>query len=437
MAEGRKLRIAMLAAEYPPKWGGIGVHAFNLSAALARRGHEVHVITRLEKKRPPAQEGVHLHFVNWLKAPLHFILSYGRNAVKKMEDIMKSSGKFDIIHAHSPLIALEKEDFNRIRKSCTPLIATMHGTWMMERLSVASEDIRHLGINDLAIRYFSDYYEEYEKAFLKESHQIITISNHCLKELETYGADFSKVNLIPNGINTKEFYPEDTRHVILKYLGLDPEKEKNTVLLLYVGRYAARKGLAYLVKAMDIISKWKEGRWSTSLGQDGTHPHGERCDKIPDIRLIMIGKPGRYLTTLKSMISRMKDKSNIHLLTEVGFNTLRDMYRGCDIFVLPSTYEGQGIVIMEAMACKKPVIASDCGGIPDMVKHGENGLLVPVGDSKKLAASIVALARKPEARTRMGENNLKLCHEVYDWDIIAEKVEKVYYKAIENANLNS
>ncbi|MEM2900196.1 MAG: glycosyltransferase, partial [Thermoplasmata archaeon] len=131
------MKVAMLAAEYPPKWGGIGVHAFNLSNALANEGHEVHVITRKEKGKPPEQpKGVKIHTVDWLKVPLWFILSYGKNALKKVESL--SNEKFEVLHQHSPLIALKENWYDKIK---IPLVSTMHGTWYMERKSLEKEPI--------------------------------------------------------------------------------------------------------------------------------------------------------------------------------------------------------------------------------------------------------------------------------------------------------
>ena len=121
---------------------------------------------------------------------------------------------------------------------------------------------------------------------------------------------------------------------------------------------------------------------------------------------------------------------DIFLLPDVSDEILADLYRGCDIFVLPSAHEGKGIVLLEAMACEKPVIAAEVGVIPDMVRNGTTGMLFPAGDSRKLARQMAMLAVSPRLRKSMGRSGLSSCREIYDWNKIAVRVEKVYLKAI-------
>jgi glycosyltransferase involved in cell wall biosynthesis len=96
-----------------------------------------------------------------------------------------------------------------------------------------------------------------------------------------------------------------------------------------------------------------------------------------------------------------------------------------DIFVLPSMNEGMGRVLVEAMAAGRPVIASNVGGIPDLVKDGCNGLLVPPGDSKVLAESILRLIRCPDEAQQMGQRGKDMCHR-YSVDAMIEKLDNLY-----------
>jgi len=97
-----------------------------------------------------------------------------------------------------------------------------------------------------------------------------------------------------------------------------------------------------------------------------------------------------------------------------------------DIFVLPSLYEGFGIAILEAMAAGKPVVATSVGGIPEFVVEGENGFLVPPGDSVVLAAAIRHLLAQPERAKAMGRNGQELVRKHYSIESVVRQHEQLY-----------
>ncbi len=101
----------------------------------------------------------------------------------------------------------------------------------------------------------------------------------------------------------------------------------------------------------------------------------------------------------------------------------------CDIFCLPSRNEGMGKVLVEAMAMGKPIVASDIGGIKDLVLHGENGLLVPVGDVAAWAEAIARLCRDPEERRRMGEAGRMIAPR-YSSDEMIKMIDQLYGKLL-------
>jgi len=109
-------------------------------------------------------------------------------------------------------------------------------------------------------------------------------------------------------------------------------------------------------------------------------------------------------------------------------------YKSADVLVLPSLYEVFGIVNLEAMACNVPIVASKIGGIPDVVKDGENGLLVPPRDSEALADAIIYLLKNKDIRERMGENGRKLVEEKYTWKKVAEETDKLYLSLMMQKN---
>lgn len=115
-------------------------------------------------------------------------------------------------------------------------------------------------------------------------------------------------------------------------------------------------------------------------------------------------------------------------------NDMHDVMSAFDIFVLPSRNEGMGRVIVEAMAAGKPVIASNVGGIPDLVKHGINGFLVPTEDPEALGAAILQMAEKPELRRDMGAAGKRIAQS-YDISSMVEKIDVLYRDIMGNCRI--
>ena len=109
------MHVAMLSAEYPSRWGGMGSVVFHLSGHLAKLGHEVTVITRNGAGKPPSQEGVKVIEVGWARLPMAFTRSYGRTALKALKRLHKAN-PVDVIHAHLPLISWTRSQFRKVQK---------------------------------------------------------------------------------------------------------------------------------------------------------------------------------------------------------------------------------------------------------------------------------------------------------------------------------
>ncbi len=126
--------------------------------------------------------------------------------------------------------------------------------------------------------------------------------------------------------------------------------------------------------------------------------------------------------------------SNFVFLGNIKENALPDIYSNADVFVLPSIQEGQGIVLLEAQACGKPVVAFDIGGINEAVCNGETGLLVKRGDIDALADALTALLSDRSLRNRLGINGRKFVSENFTWDKCAAGMLNVYREALNSKN---
>ena len=182
------MHIAMLAGEYPPLWGGLGSATYHLCNFLSNMGHEITVITRkLKNGIRPSIKNVNIIEVNWLYAPMAFTRSYGKNAIKALKKL-NSENSIDIIHLHCPLIALKEKEILSLRENISPVITSLHGSWLGERDGIIAarthkESAVWKNPNDLAILLTARYYSKFETAAAKAS-------NICVANSEATKNDF-------------------------------------------------------------------------------------------------------------------------------------------------------------------------------------------------------------------------------------------------------
>jgi len=210
----------------------------------------------------------------------------------------------------------------------------------------------------------------------------------------------NKFSVVHSGINLDEFSNTSVDPASMKRrLGV-PE---DNLIVGTVGRLTSIKGHRYLIEAARKI-----------------------LDVRPDIIFVFLGD-GELLDELKNMATRSDIEENIMFL---GWRSdVAEVMSTFDIFALPSLNEGMGRVLVEAMALGRPIVASNIGGIPDLVVDGENGYLVPVGDVESLAARIRKLLDDPEKREEMGECGKKIAID-YSANAMVQKIDRVYRKLV-------
>lgn len=204
---------------------------------------------------------------------------------------------------------------------------------------------------------------------------------------------------------------------IISYNGIDvsdfsslPKRKAVAPTILFVGGLEPRKGLEYLVHALEHV-----------------------VDELPDARLIAVAKTGFRGTDevgwFKALSERLGIAEHIEFRESVSQEKLLEYYSECDVLVLPSKTEGWGLALMEAMVCGKPVVASRVGGIPELVRDRVDGILVDAGDVRGLANAIVQLLRDPGLRAKMGSAGANRAQE-FSWDSTARVVLDAYEKAL-------
>jgi len=181
--------------------------------------------------------------------------------------------------------------------------------------------------------------------------------------------------------------------------------------VLFVGRLVERKGVSHLVDAVNLL--------------------------LPgaDVRLVIVGD-GPERARIEARVRERGLDGRVAVRGQVSDAELQAAYAGADAFVLPAVVdrrgdtEGLGVVLLEAMNHRVPVIASAIGGITDIVEDGVSGLLVPPGDAPALAAALGSLARAPDLAAGLGEAGYRRLRERFDWDAITRRWLEVYAAAV-------
>lgn len=237
---------------------------------------------------------------------------------------------------------------------------------------------------------------------LKTADHLIALTKSEYRYLANMGFDPDEISIIPEGVDLKVFKDSAEGDFKEKY-GITGK------VVLYVGRLAEEKGLSYLVYAIPAV-----------------------LSVLPDVKIVFVGPDFGIKPYLKRLGESLGHRvySSIIFVGELRGNPLLDAYSACDVLVLPSLIEAFGIVILEAMAMGKPVIATRVGGIPDIVKNGETGILVPPADSLKLSQSIITLLSNPELAKRMGQRGRDVVRRYHSWEDVADKTLDVYRKVL-------
>jgi teichuronic acid biosynthesis glycosyltransferase TuaC len=207
---------------------------------------------------------------------------------------------------------------------------------------------------------------------LRGASAVITVSEELRQRAIGFGVDPEKVTTILNGFDRKVFYP-GAQSEARRSLRLDQSGE----LILYVGNLLKTKGVVELVKALAGL-----------------------LEKRPNARLAMIGE-GEHTASLQQLTAASGLQKRVWLLGRKDSRDVATWMRAADVFCLPSYSEGCPNVIVEALACGLPVVASDVGGIPELIRDEESGILVPPRDVERLCGALDEILVRSHDRARI------------------------------------
>ena len=357
--------------------GGAEAVVYNLASFLAQKGHKISIFTTSANSKSEIEE---CNGVTVYRYRTNIRVASGKFSLGLLKNIVKYPA--DLVHVHISVPIGDIAGWLCARRNKKPLVVTSH-------LDMGS-------YSGIICKPFDYLYYKLADKILSDADVIITPSEHYANEdlLRKYK---EKVNVISNGINIRDFDIKYSKDECRDKIGLSANEE----VMLFVGNLESRKGLDILIKAMHKIVK-----------------------NTQDTKLVLIGI-GSMKNGLKSLAEKLGIIEHIKFAGFVDESEKVSYYKSADIFVLPSLYEVFGIVNLEAMACGVPIVASNVGGIPDVVKDGENGLLVPPSNSEALADAIIYLLENEDVREKMGNNGREKIKD-YSWGRIANETEKVY-----------
>ena len=411
-AGNKKLRVLILSWEYPPYVvGGLGAHVGALAPALARAGVEVQVVTPRWKGGDPeeniaakssrgASSGSSVYRVDPPVAGLTNFFADVHQTNLNLEEqghvLYEQIGRFDIIHAHDWLVAWAAASLKRLHK--TPLLATIHATERGRGRGFLGGETSH-SING------TEWWLTYE------AWRVITASQFMADEVKAYfNVPPDKIDIVPNGVDTAPFDA-------LEGVDLSAFRERwarsDERIVFYVGRMVQEKGIQLIVEAAPRV-----------LAQ------------IPQTRFILAGT-GSMVEPIKRRAVELGISDRV---VAAGFISDADrdrLFKVADAAVFPSLYEPFGIVALEAMAARCPVIVSAVGGLGEVVSHDVNGITIYPDNPESLAWGILrSLQDSPAARARTARA-FRMVKEEYSWDRIAERTIDVYDRIVrERAKIN-
>lgn len=372
--------------------GGAGVYAEAVTKELVKLGHEVTVFTpNIIETEDKNSQNLNIIRIDLNKNLPFKALQFWLKLPKVLKDQHKFK-KFDLVHINGISYGFLKKRLLNI-----PQILTVHHTVkdaiINNQKSTISRILDFSGENNFLLPIT-------EKKAVKSVDKIIAVSEFTKKQIvKYYGVKNDKITVIYNGIDKKRLNILDD--------DLTKFKNNNNLLnkkcVLFVGRIDDhRKGLDLLLKAFKQVLN--------------------NLDAV----LIVVGNGNNKKPV--EMCKNLGISDNVIFKGFVDESTLQLYYKSCDVYVCPSKLEGFGLTILEALSNGAPVIASNVGAIPEIIKEGENGFLVDAHDSKQLAKRICSILNDKVLKDKIKLNNT--VYEPRSWIKSAEEIQNLYNSLI-------
>ncbi|HEY9230413.1 MAG TPA: N-acetyl-alpha-D-glucosaminyl L-malate synthase BshA [Gemmatimonadaceae bacterium] len=362
-----------------PTYGGSGAVATELGIALARRGHEIHFITYQQPFRLPAfSPRIYFHEVDVGRYPLFEYPPYDLALAVRMHEVVQAN-KLDLLHCHYAIphatSAWIAKEMLRQTRADIRVVTTLHGT-----------DITIVG-QDPSFRPIT-------KFSIEKSDGLTAVSRYLQSEtLTTFGCTACRIEVIPNFVDPDVY--DRSKYTSI----LDEQVDSNAQVLMHVSNFRPVKRVKDVVRVFARVAK-----------------------RVPSV-LVMVGDgPDRVDAESEARDLGVQDK--VFFLGKI--DTVAPLLAGADLFLLPSSSESFGLSALEALACGVPVIGTMTGGLPEVVRQNETGVLCPVGDVDAMADAAVSILSDRDKWRAMSARAAADARERFSLDEIVAEYEKFY-----------
>lgn len=391
----------MVSSDYLPNIGGLAAHVFYISKALSSHGHDVFVVRPIsdsEMRVAKVDHGEVPSFEIYFSDPVSSVAHIGWRSfaiVKGLERIFDVTGKPDIIHQHDHRFS------------------TIAMQWM-------SRNFPWVWTN-----HTSSFLQDYNQGWLRQwplkiayygVDGVIAVSDELRRKTFSLWGNTTQIRYIPNGVDISKFSPNNESD--REYFGLN----EGEFVVLCPRRMTPKNGVIYMAKAAKRLEKKYPGiDWRfVFLGGDKTGN----------------AKKDKYAEAVRRVASEGRLQGKVSFLGDLPMEEMPHINSCADLIVIPSLMEAVSLSALEGMATQKPVVATNVGGLPQLIQHEKTGLLVPPKDPDSLARSIHRLYCDEELRYNIARSARECVVSQYSWEAIARKTSS-FYRSIISRDTNN
>ena len=391
------MRVAMVTPEFL-SWGGVGSYVLQLANNLSP-DHEVHVICLGKDGKVPQVENVTIHALGTARDTFMYNNQFQFSLWRSFRQL-NDAYHFDLLHANHAQMA---DIMFKVLGEEVPSVTTVHSTIGSQRMGTRSAalPLHQLERSERMTLLLLPILSTAERLYIKRCSSLIFVSEYirdwCINRL----AVDCPSRVIHNGIDTTMFSPKSIDDCLARFPSLDGVED----IVLFSGRMIALKGIPTALKAASVMRRSSSTFVFAGNGEVGQWKQMASSLGLPEERCRFIGP--------------------------VGYDLMPYLYPLASAFVLPSYSESFPLTLLEAMASGTPVIASDVGGVPEMITSGSTGLLVPPRDHHALAEAIGTVLSDHRLARSMCVRARDLVTDEFSASVMAQRTAEVYRATLE------
>lgn len=384
MTTTKQRRILMLSSDFLPNIGGVAAYVYEVSKQLLKEGHEVTVLTKYDgfgmKVREEMLDGLRVIRVPFSPVKKFQDLEYVGRTRGIIKELIANEA-IDIIHWHT--LNKDSKVMRGIQFPNGAIIHTNHFVWFREMYRAGAF---------AKLRKMIPYTDH----FIAPSREIEKMSEAVFPE--------GDVTRIPNGVDLAKFYPDS---LLGEKKRLEYGIPNDHTVVVTTNRMSEEKGMGYLIDAIPNLLREYE-KLSFILAGDGAEL--------------------RYFE--KKIGESTGNSPRVHFLGRIKNSDILPIVNAGDIFLQTSLEEGCSISVLEAMACEKPVVATNIGGNPDIVQHGRTGIMIAPKSSHAVAEGLEKLISNSEECKLYGKRGKKSVLGEFNWEMLTRRIITVYDKSL-------